>query len=135
LVFDPDKQVYLCRQGKVLERSARSQPNRCRVYAAYHARLQKRLDHFALRAKRKVEVQWQLFAPFTTLVKSNGMAGFHECIQRIAGQNPSDPTTLCSSACRYSTVLFGASKPDLSNSFAAHLRSCRVRPPQCRRIL
>ena len=29
----------------------------------------------------------------------------------------------------------GASKPNLSNSFAAHLRSCRVRPQQCRRII
>jgi transposase len=128
-VFDDAKQVFLCSQGKVLKRAARSQPNRYRVYDIYrarredcancplrsrclskpdtpcrslsieveshqpdlieamkakidapHARLiyarrlaivepvfaniraRKRLDHFTLRSKAKVDVQWTLFA-------------------------------------------------------------------------
>ena len=128
-VFDDSKQVYLCPQGKVLKRGARSQRNRYRVYDIYRARqedcaccrvrsrclskpdtprrnlsvevkglqpslieqmktkidtpqgkqiyarrlaivepvfanirVQKRLDHFTLRSKVKVDVQWKLFA-------------------------------------------------------------------------
>lgn len=128
-VFDDAQQVYLCPQGKLLKRSARSQLNRYRVYDIYRARqedcancrvrsrclskpntprrylsvevesqqpslieqmkakidapqgkqiyarrlaivepvfanirIQKRLDHFTLRSKAKVDVQWKLFA-------------------------------------------------------------------------
>jgi transposase len=128
-VFDDSKQAYLCPQGKVLKRGARSQRNRYRVYDIYRARqedcaccqvrsrclskpdtprrnlsvevkgqqpslieqmkakidamqgkqiyarrlaivepvfanirIQKRLDHFTLRSKAKVDVQWKLFA-------------------------------------------------------------------------
>jgi len=128
-VFDEARQVYLCPQGKVLKRGARSQRNRYRVYDIYRARqedcdncqvrsrclsktntprrnlsievagqqpslieqmkaridtpegrqiyarrlaivepvfanlrVQKRLDHFTLRTKAKVDVQWMLFA-------------------------------------------------------------------------
>lgn len=128
-VFDDSKQGYLCPQGKVLKRGARSQRNRYRVYDIYRARqkdcaacpvrsrclskpdtprrnlsvevespsphlienmkaridtpqgkqiyarrlaivepvfanlrVQKRLDHFTLRSKAKVDVQWKLFA-------------------------------------------------------------------------
>ena len=128
-VFDETRQVYLCPQGKVLKRGARSQRNRYRVYDIYRARqtdcadcqvrsrclskpntprrnlsievagqqpslieqmkaridtpagrqiyarrlaivepvfanirVQKRLDHFTLRTKAKVDVQWKLFA-------------------------------------------------------------------------
>lgn len=128
-VFDDSRQVYVCPQGKVLKRGARSQPNRYRVYDIYRARqpdcadcrvrsrclgkpntprrnlsvevespqpslieqmkakidtpqgkqiyarrlaviepvfanirVQKRLDHFTLRSKAKVDVQWKLFA-------------------------------------------------------------------------
>ena len=128
-VFDNSQQVYLCPQGKVLKRGARSQRNRYRVYDIYRARqkdcascpvrsrclskpdtprrylsvevesqqpslieqmkakidapqgkqiyarrlaivepvfanirVQKRLDHFTLRSKAKVDVQWKLFA-------------------------------------------------------------------------
>jgi len=128
-VFDEARQVYLCPQGKVLKRGARSQCNRYRVYDIYRARqtdctdcrvrkrclsqpqtsrrflsievggqrpslieqmkaridtpagrriyarrlgivepvfanirIQKRLDHFTLRTKAKVDVQWKLFA-------------------------------------------------------------------------
>ena len=128
-VFDDSKQVYLCPQGKVLKRGARSQRNRYRVYDIYRAhqkdcaacpvrskclskrdtprrylsvevespyphlienmkaridtpqgkqiyarrlaivepvfaniRVQKRLDHFTLCSKAKVDVQWKLFA-------------------------------------------------------------------------
>jgi transposase len=128
-VFDDSKQVYVCPQGKVLQRGARSQRNRYRVYDIYRARqidcascqvrsrclsksdtprrnllvevesqqpslieqmkakidtpqgkqiyarrlaivepvfanirVQKRLDHFTLRSKAKVDVQWKLFA-------------------------------------------------------------------------
>ena len=128
-VFDDSQQVYLCPQGKVLKRGARSQRNRYRVYDVYRARqqdcaacrvrarclskpdtprrnlsvevesqqpnlieqmkakidtpqgkqiyarrlaivepvfanirVQKRLDHFTLRSKSKVNVQWKLFA-------------------------------------------------------------------------
>jgi len=128
-VFDEASQVYLCPQGKVLKRGARSQRNRYRVYDIYRARqedcdncrvrskclsrpntphrnlsievegqppslieqmkaridtpegkridarrlaivepvfanirVQKRLDHFTLRTKAKVDVQWKLFA-------------------------------------------------------------------------
>src|SRR6266498_4125346 len=128
-VFDDSQQVYLCPQGKVLKRGARSQRNRYRVYDIYRARqedcancrvrsrclskpdtprrnlsvevesqqpslfeqmktkidtpqgkqiyarrlaivepvfanirVQKRLDHFTLRSKTKVDVQWKLFA-------------------------------------------------------------------------
>ena len=128
-VFDASRQVYLCPQGKVLKRAARSQRNRYRVYDLYRARqedctscpvrsrclskpdtprrnlsievesqqpnliekmkakidgpqgrqiyarrlaivepvfanirVQKRLDHFTLRTKAKVDVQWKLFA-------------------------------------------------------------------------
>ena len=39
-VFDESKQAYLCPQGKVLKRSARSQLNRYRVYDFYRARLE-----------------------------------------------------------------------------------------------
>jgi transposase len=128
-VFDDSQQVYLCPQGKVLKRGARSQRNRYRVYDIYRARqidcancqirsrclskpdtprrnlsvevkgqqpnlieqmkakidtpqgkqiyarrlaiiepvfanirVQKHLDHFTLRSKTKVDVQWKLFA-------------------------------------------------------------------------
>ena len=128
-VFDDSQQVYLCPQGKVLKRGARSQRNRYRVYDVYRARqedcancrvrsqclnkpdtprrnlsvevesqqpslieqmktkidtpqgkqiyarrlaivepvfanlrVQKHLDHFTLRSKAKVDVQWKLFA-------------------------------------------------------------------------
>lgn len=128
-VFDDAQQVYLCPQGKLLKRGARSQLNRYRVYDIYRARredcancrvrsqclskpntprrylsvevesqqpslieqmkakidtpqgkqiyarrlaivepvfanirVQKRLDHFTLRSKAKVDVQWKLFA-------------------------------------------------------------------------
>jgi len=128
-IFDEASQVYLCPQGKVLKRGARSQRNRYRVYDIYRARradcdncrvrskclgkmntprrnlsievegqqpslieqmkaridtpqgrriyarrlaivepvfanlrIQKRLDHFTLRTKAKVDVQWMLFA-------------------------------------------------------------------------
>jgi transposase len=128
-VFDDSQQVYLCPQGKVLKRGARSQRNRYRVYDVYRARqqdcancqvrsqclskpdtprrnlsvevhsqqpslieqmkakidmpqgkqiyarrlaivepvfanirVQKRLDHFTVRSKAKVDVQWKLFA-------------------------------------------------------------------------
>lgn len=128
-VFDEARQVYVCPQGKVLKRGARSQRNRYRVYDIYRARqvdcltcrvrsrclskpdtprrnlsvevdnqqpslieqmkaridtpegkriyarrlaivepvfanirVQKRLDHFTLRTKAKVDVQWMLFA-------------------------------------------------------------------------
>jgi len=128
-VFDQARQVYLCPQGQVLKRGARSQRNRYRVYDIYRARqkdcvpcrvrsrclskpntprrnlsievagqppslieqmkaridtpagrqiyarrlaivepvfanlrIQKRLDHFTLRTKAKVDVQWMLFA-------------------------------------------------------------------------
>lgn len=128
-LFDASKQVYLCPQGNVLQRSARSQRNRYRVYDIYRAnrndcaccplrqnclsksntsrrflsielesqqpdlieamkakidapqgkqiyarrlaivepvfaniRVQKRLDHFTVRTKLKVDVQWKLFA-------------------------------------------------------------------------
>lgn len=128
-VFDDARQVYLCPQGKVLQRRARSQPNRYRVYDIYRARpedctscqvrsrclskpdtprrnlsvevesqsprlieqmkaridtpqgkqiyarrlaivepvfanirIHKRLDHFTVRSKAKVDVQWKLFA-------------------------------------------------------------------------
>lgn len=37
-VFDDSQQVYLCPQGKVLKRGARSQRNRYRVYDIYRAR-------------------------------------------------------------------------------------------------
>lgn len=36
--FDPDKQVYLCPQGKELTCHARNQTNRYRTYDVYHAR-------------------------------------------------------------------------------------------------
>ena len=39
-VFDDSKQVYVCPQGKVLKRGARSQRNRYRVYDIYRARQQ-----------------------------------------------------------------------------------------------
>jgi len=128
-VFDETRQIYLCPQGKVLKRGARSQRNRYRAYDIYRARqedcdncrlrsrclsktntprrnlsievggqqpslieqmkaridtpegrriyarrlaivepvfanirIQKRLDHFTLRTKAKVDVQWMLFA-------------------------------------------------------------------------
>jgi transposase len=128
-VFDDAKQIYLCPQGKVLQRKARNQRNRYRVYDVYRARqedctscpvrsrclskrdaprrnllvevespqpslieqmkaridapagrqvyarrlaivepvfanirVQKRLDHFTVRSKAKVDVQWKLFA-------------------------------------------------------------------------
>ena len=128
-IFDDAKQVYLCPQGKVLKRAARSQRNRYRVYDIYRARqedcascpvktrclsklgaprrylsvevvsqqpnliekmkakidapqgrqiyarrlaivepvfanirVHKRLDHFTVRSKAKVDVQWKLFA-------------------------------------------------------------------------
>lgn len=128
-LFDAAKQVYLCPQGKVLKRGARSQRNRYRVYDIYRAskkdcagcplrqqclsepntsrrflsveiesqqpdliermktkidapqgrqiyarrlaivepvfadiRIQKRLDHFTVRTKVKVDIQWKLFA-------------------------------------------------------------------------
>jgi hypothetical protein len=128
-LFDGSRQVYVCPQGKVLKRGARSQRNRYRVYDIYRARqqncavcpvrshclsqpttsrrflsievdspfpnlieqmktridtpagrqiyarrlaivepvfanlrIQKRLDHFTLRSKVKVDVQWKLFA-------------------------------------------------------------------------
>jgi transposase len=128
-VFDEAKQVYVCPQGHILKRAARSQRNRYRVYDIYRARqpdcascavrsrclskpttsrrflsievespysnlieqmktkidtpqgrqiyarrlaivepvfanlrVQKRLDHFTLRSKTKVDVQWKLFA-------------------------------------------------------------------------
>jgi len=38
--FDPDKQVYLCPQGKELTCHARNQVNRYRTYDIYHARVQ-----------------------------------------------------------------------------------------------
>jgi hypothetical protein len=127
--FDASRQVYVCPQGKLLKRAARSQRNRYRVYDIYRARkpdcaacpvrsrclskpttsrrflsievespdpdlieqmkakidtpegrqiyarrlaivepvfanlrVQKRLDHFTLRTKAKVDVQWKLFA-------------------------------------------------------------------------
>jgi transposase len=127
--FDPDKQVYLCPQGKELTCHARNQVNRYRIYDIYHARpedcttcpvktrclsksttsrrylsvpvdtqppnlidemktkidsdegkriyarrlgivepvfanicVQKRMHRFTLRSKRKVDVQWRLFA-------------------------------------------------------------------------
>jgi len=128
-VFDNSQQVFLCPQGKLLKRGARSQRNRYRVYDIYRARqtdcascpvrskclrkpntshrylsvevesqqpslieqmkaridapqgkqiyarrlaivepvfanlrIQKRLDHFTVRSKAKVDVQWKLFA-------------------------------------------------------------------------
>jgi transposase len=128
-VFDVSRQFYVCPQGKVLKRGARSQRNRYRVYDIYRAhqqdcaacsvrskclskpttsrrflsievestdpnlieqmktridtpqgrqiyarrlaivepvfanlRVQKRLDHFTLRSKAKVDIQWKLFA-------------------------------------------------------------------------
>ncbi len=128
-LFDESKQAYLCPQGKMLKRGARSQRNRYRVYDIYRAsqkdcascplrrnclsqpntsrrflsveiesqqpdliekmkakmdtpqgrqiyarrlgivepvfanlRVQKRLDHFTVRTKLKVDVQWKLFA-------------------------------------------------------------------------
>jgi transposase len=128
-VFDEAKQVYVCPQGHILKRRARSQRNRYRVYHIYRARqsdcavcpvrshclskpttscrflsievdspysnlieqmktkidtpegrqiyarrlaivepvfanlrVQKRLDHFTVRSKAKVDVQWKLFA-------------------------------------------------------------------------
>jgi transposase len=128
-IFDNSQQVYLCPQGKILKRGARSQRNRYRVYDIYRARqndcavcpvrskclskrdtprrslsvevesqqpslieqmkakidtpqgkqiyarrlaivepvfanlrVQKRLDHFTVRSKDKVDVQWKLFA-------------------------------------------------------------------------
>jgi hypothetical protein len=128
-VFDASRQIYVCPQGKVLKRGARSQRNRYRVYDIYRARpqdcancpvrskclskpttsrrflsievdslhpnlieqmkaridtpegrkiysrrlaivepvfanlrIQKRLDHFTVRSKAKVDVQWKLFA-------------------------------------------------------------------------
>ena len=128
-VFEQATQVYLCPHGKVLQRKARNQSNRYRVYDVYRARqedctscpvrsrclskpdtprrnllvevespqpslieqmkaridtpagrqiyarrlaivepvfanlrVQKRLDHFTLRSKTKVDVQWKLFA-------------------------------------------------------------------------
>lgn len=128
-VFDVFRQIYVCPQGKVLKRGARSQRNRYRVYDIYRARqqdcavcpvrsrclskpttsrrflsievessypnliehmkaridtpagrqiyakrlaivepvfanlrIQKRLDHFTVRSKAKVDVQWKLFA-------------------------------------------------------------------------
>jgi transposase len=127
--FDPFRQVYVCPQGKILKRGARSQRNRYRLYDIYRARpqdcarcplrlrclskpttsrrflsievdspypaliqqmkaridtpagrqiyarrlaivepvfanlrIQKRLDHFTLRSKAKVDIQWKLFA-------------------------------------------------------------------------
>lgn len=39
-LFDPSQQAYLCPQGKVLKRSARSQRNRYRLYDFYRARRQ-----------------------------------------------------------------------------------------------
>jgi transposase len=127
--FDPDKQVYLCPQGKELKCHARGQVNRHRTYDVYHARTEdcsacplrsrclsksdtsrrylsiqvdadqpnlidlmktkidseqgkkiyarrlsivepvfanicvhKHMDRFTLRSKRKVDVQWILFA-------------------------------------------------------------------------
>jgi transposase len=38
--FDPDKQVYLCPQGKELTCHARNQTNRYRTYDVYHARVE-----------------------------------------------------------------------------------------------
>ena len=38
--FDPDKQVYLCPQGKELTCHARNQTNRNRTYDIYHARVE-----------------------------------------------------------------------------------------------
>jgi transposase len=38
--FDPDKQVYLCPQGKELTCHARNQVNRYRTYDIYHARVE-----------------------------------------------------------------------------------------------
>jgi len=38
--FDPDKQVYLCPQGKELRCHARNQTNRHRTYDIYHARIE-----------------------------------------------------------------------------------------------
>jgi transposase len=38
--FDPDKQVYLCPQGKELTCHARNQTNRYRTYDIYHARVE-----------------------------------------------------------------------------------------------
>ena len=128
-VCDVSRQIYVCPQGKVLKRGARSQRNRYRVYDIYRARqkdcavcpvrskclskpttsrrflsievestypslieqmktkidtpqgrqiyarrlaivepvfanlrVQKRLDHFTLRSKAKVDIQWKLFA-------------------------------------------------------------------------
>ena len=127
--FDAFRQAYVCPHGKLLQRGARSQRNRYRVYDIYRARpqdcatcplrshclskpttshrflsievgslqpnliehmksridttegrkiyarrlaivepvfanlrIQKRLDHFTLRSKAKVDVQWKLFA-------------------------------------------------------------------------
>jgi hypothetical protein len=127
--YDPDKQVYVCPQGKELTCHARNQVNRHRTYDLYHARpedcaacplrarclkksdtvcrnlsiqvesqspnlidemktkidseegkriygrrlgivepvfsnicVQKRMHRFTLRSKRKVDVQWTLFA-------------------------------------------------------------------------
>jgi transposase len=127
--FDAFRQIYVCPQGKILKRGARSQRNRYRIYDIYRARpqdcalcparlrclskpttsrrflsievgslhpnliehmkaridtpegrqiysrrlaivepvfanlrIQKRLDHFTLRSKAKVDVQWKLFA-------------------------------------------------------------------------
>src|SRR5207247_3875838 len=37
-VFDVSRQIYVCPQGKVLKRGARSQRNRYRVYDIYRAR-------------------------------------------------------------------------------------------------
>lgn len=44
-------------------------------------RVQKRLDHFTLRSKTKVDVQWKLFPSSTILVKSISMVRFLEDIQ------------------------------------------------------
>jgi|RhiMetdeSRZDD1v2_1073273.scaffolds.fasta_scaffold762751_1 anaerobic selenocysteine-containing dehydrogenase len=38
--FDPDKQVYVCPQGKELTCHARNQTNRYRTYDIYHARME-----------------------------------------------------------------------------------------------
>jgi|KBSSwiStaDraftv2_1062776.scaffolds.fasta_scaffold144126_2 transposase len=142
--FDPDKQVYLCPQGKELTCHARHQINRYRTYDIYHARVedctacplkarclskpttsrrylsvpvdsqppnlidemkakidteqgkqiyarrlsvvepvfanicvQKRMHRFTLRSKRKVDVQWRLFALVHNIGKIQAFGALH----------------------------------------------------------
>lgn len=142
--FDPNKQVYLCPQGKELTCHARNQTNRYRTYDVYHARpedcaacplrsrclskftssrrylsvpvdtqqpnpidemkakidtdqgkqiyarrlgivepvfanlcVHKRMNHFTLRSKQKVDVQWRLFALVHNIGKIHTFGTIH----------------------------------------------------------